>query len=210
MRLSPPRRKDEILFGKTFGRLPPPCHAVLGARRRHRRYAQSCGKSPPRFLRAYLSERFIACGGVARQFGGEALPECEILCRLLQEAGVQAGDRSREQFKRYDRKHPVCVYSVKKRSFYGERAECCRCDESVASAPRDGTCQVPDAENGVRLRLSFRLRQTAAYGGVCSHAHYTGGETSFAFCVRERVECGFCRRFLRFEGVCKCNVNYLA
>lgn len=82
-------QKDEILFGKTFGRLPPPCHAVLvlggGIDDMRSRVASAAA-----LLARVPVGKVIACGGVVRQFGGEALPECGILCRLLQEAGVQA------------------------------------------------------------------------------------------------------------------------
>ena len=46
----------------------------------------------------------------------------------------------------------------------------------VASAPRDGTCKVPFPANGLRVRLSFRLRKAAAYRGSFSRAACTGGE----------------------------------
>lgn len=82
-------QKDEILFGKAFGQLPPPCHAVLvlgGGIDDMRSRAASAAA----LLASVPVGKVIACGGVVRQFGGAALPECGILSRLLREAGVSA------------------------------------------------------------------------------------------------------------------------
>ena len=82
-------QKDEILFGKAFGQLPPPCHAVLvlgGGIDDMRSRAASAAA----LLASVPVGKVIACGGVVRQFGGAAFPECGILSRLLREAGVSA------------------------------------------------------------------------------------------------------------------------
>ena len=82
-------QKDEILFNKAFGQLPPSCDAAL---------VLGCGIDEMRSRAASAAAlcscvpvgKVIACGGVVRQFGGTAMQECEILRRFLREAGVTA------------------------------------------------------------------------------------------------------------------------
>ncbi len=82
-------QKKELIFGEPFLELPPPCHAVLvlggeppNMPDRVRSAAGLCARIPV--------QKVIACGGVERAFGGGKEAECDILRRLLREAGVAA------------------------------------------------------------------------------------------------------------------------
>lgn len=82
-------QKKELIFGEPFLNMPPSCHAVLvlggeppNIPSRVASAAELCARIPV--------QKVIACGAVERVFGGRKEAECDILCRLLREAGVTA------------------------------------------------------------------------------------------------------------------------
>ncbi len=185
-------QKDEILFGKTFGRLPPPCHAVLvlggGIDDMRRRVASAAA-----LLARVPIGKVIACGGVARQFGGEALPECEILCRLLQEAGVQA-EIVLENNSKDTIENILYAFTLLKNDLFTEK----RLNVAVVTSPwhlRRATelakCLMPKTVSVYGYHSDYgRQRLT----GECAPALITQAENELRF-LREAVECGFADDF---------------
>lgn len=80
-------QKKEVIFGKPFGTLPPPCHAVfvLGGELSEMR---GRAKSAAILCKTVPVRKVIVCGGVAREFNGVQQNECDILRALLRESGV--------------------------------------------------------------------------------------------------------------------------
>lgn len=185
-------QKDEILFGKTFGRLPPPCHAalVLGGGIDDMR---SRAASVAALLARVPVGKVIACGGVARQFGGEALQECEILCRLLREAGVQA-EIVTENNSKDTIENILFALTLLKNDLMSQK----RLNLAVITSPwhlRRATelakCLMPKTVSVYGYHSDYgRQRLT----GECSPALITQAENELRF-LHDAVECGFADDF---------------
>lgn len=185
-------QKDEILFGKTFGRLPPPCHAalVLGGGIDDMR---SRAASAAALLARVPVGKVIACGGVARQFGGEALQECEILCRLLREAGVQA-EIVTENNSKDTIENILFALTLLKNDLMSQK----RLNLAVITSPwhlRRATelakCLMPKTVSVYGYHSDYgRQRLT----GECSPALITQAENELRF-LHDAVECGFADDF---------------
>lgn len=185
-------QKDEILFGKTFGRLPPPCHAalVLGGGIDDMR---SRAASAAALLARVPVGKVIACGGVARQFGGEALQECEILCRLLREAGVSA-EIALENNSKDTIENILFALTLLKNDLMSQK----RLNLAVITSPwhlRRATelakCLFPRTVSVYGYHSDYgRQRLT----GECSPALITQAENELRF-LHDAVECGFADDF---------------
>lgn len=83
------KQKQELIFGKPFGMLPPPCHAVfvLGCEVAEMR---SRAASAATLCKALPVGKVITCGGVLREFEGEQRAECDVLRDFLRKDGVSA------------------------------------------------------------------------------------------------------------------------
>lgn len=185
-------QKDAILFGKTFGRLPPPCHAalVLGGG-----IDDMCSRaaSAAALLARVPVGKVIACGGVARQFGGEALQECEILCRLLREAGVQA-EIVTENNSKDTIENMLFALTLLKNDLMSQK----RLNLAVITSPwhlRRATelakCLMPKTVSVYGYHSDYgRQRLT----GECSPALITQAENELRF-LHDAVECGFADDF---------------
>lgn len=185
-------QKDAILFGKTFGRLPPPCHAalVLGGGIDDMR---SRAASAAALLARVPVGKVIACGGVARQFGGEALQECEILCRLLREAGVSA-EIALENNSKDTIENILYAFTLLKNDLMSQK----RLNLAVITSPwhlRRATelakCLFPRTVSVYGYHSDYgRQRLT----GECSPALITQAENELRF-LHDAVECGFADDF---------------
>lgn len=185
-------QKDEILFGKAFGQLPPPCHAVLvlgGGIDDMRSRAASAAA----LLASVPVGKVIACGGVVRQFGGAALPECGILCRLLQEAGVQA-EIVLENNSKDTIENILYAFTLLKNDLFTEK----RLNVAVVTSPwhlRRATelakCLMPKTVSVYGYHSDYgRQRLT----GARSPALLTQAENELRF-LHDAVECGFADDF---------------
>ena len=185
-------QKDAILFGKTFGRLPPPCHAalVLGGGIDDMR---SRAASAAALLARVPVGKVIACGGVARQFGGEALQECEILCRLLREGGVSA-EIVTENNSKDTIENILFALTLLKNDLMSQK----RLNLAVITSPwhlRRATelakCLFPRTVSVYGYHSDYgRQRLT----GECSPALITQAENELRF-LHDAVECGFADDF---------------
>ena len=185
-------QKDEILFGKTFGRLPPPCHAVLvlggGIDDMRSRVASAAA-----LLARVPVGKVIACGGVVRQFGGAALPECGILCRLLREAGVQA-EIVLENNSKDTIENILYAFTLLKNDLFMEK----RLNVAVVTSPwhlRRATelakCLMPKTVSVYGYHAEYEAQRAGMKDCPALLAH---AENELRF-LRDAVECGFADDF---------------
>lgn len=186
-------QKKEILFGGAFGQLPPPpCHAVLvlggdidDMRSRVASAARLCGS-----VRVC---KVIACGGVRRQFDGALLQECEILCRLLQEAGVQA-EIVLENNSKDTIENILYAFTLLKNDLFTER----RLNIAVVTSPwhlRRATelakCLMPKTVSVYGYHAEYEAQRAGMEDCPALRAH---AENELRF-LRKAVECGFADDF---------------
>lgn len=185
-------QKDEILFGKVFGQLPPPCRAVLvlgGGIDDMRSRAASAAA-----LCSHVSVgKVIACGGVRRQFGGTSLQECEILRRLLREAGVSA-EIVAESNSKDTIENILYAFTLLKNDLLAEK----RLNVTVVTSPwhlRRATelakCLMPKTVSVYGYHSDYGRQRLA---GEHSPALLTQAENELRF-LYEAVECGFAEDF---------------
>lgn len=185
-------QKKEILFGGACGQLPPSCHAVLvlggcidDMRSRVASAARLCGSMRVR--------KVIACGGVRRQFDGAALPECEILCRLLRKAGVKE-EIALENNSKDTIENILYAFTLLKNDLLTEK----RLNVAVVTSPwhlRRATelakCLMPKTVSVYGYHAEYEAQRAGMEDRPALRAH---AENELRF-LREAVECGFADDF---------------